>query len=544
MDIAICRVEEGYGDNSLKGSFLIFCVFVVNTPLFMALFGKVLTVWMKTCDLHEFQARLTLYRYIEKHDLSSEGFLLMLKSLQFQEDRRRLEDEQVRESEVLGHFPADVQLQIYFEVRGPPLRNFAFMNEHDVRKDEHFLQMLCHEAITDFVCFAEEVVFEEGQTSNGMICIEMGKLVYCLGLEYKKSGLQSGRGKAVAGLMQHSASVDASETGTESKGTETELLASEHQDDTVNIQTGDILCEASLWTTWKHRGDLLPMTNGTLLLLDTKRFAHHVVQRTAICCLAVQYARQCVCELNHPHSMRSDLHTFALGVHHHHGSHHWQATDHHLIFLSHYKVEAGTEATLMMEELVRMIKDDLFNAACNFELPVFVDSEGLDDLNTLCDHVVKSHNLVVLLTPHVFSRVWCLIEIVTAWRTHRNIVPVEVQRPGVNFQYPDDEFYRSLRNAINFSEADVELLLSMGITFQDVEECVREVFMKIAKPYSPHKSQAVRSAELSNMLKRCPCHEDSSFEDTNRSMSKGFESEDAEDFEGDEADSSSDKVVL
>ena len=37
---------------------------------------------------------------------------------------------------------------------------------------------------------------------------------------------------------------------------------------------------------------------------------------------------------------------------------------------------------------------------------------------------------------------------------------------------------------------------------------------------------------------------DSSFEDTNRSMSKGFESEDAEDFEGDEADSPPDKVVL
>ncbi len=53
----------------------------------------------------------------------------------------------------------------------------------------------------------------------------------------------------------------------------------------------------------------------------------------------------------------------------------------HLAFLSHFKVEAGTEAALMRAELEAEIRSDKSrNLGESFDAPVFLDSEDLDDL--------------------------------------------------------------------------------------------------------------------------------------------------------------------
>ena len=134
--------------------------------------------------------------------------------------------------------------------------------------------------------------------------------------------------------------------------------------------------------------------------------------------------------------------------------------------------------------------------------PVFLDSENLTDLRGLEQHVVNTLNLVLLLTPGVLSRPWCLVEIVTAIRNGINIVPVDIQRPGLRFEFPkDDGFYKQQLQML--SALDVDMIQAEGIEIGELDAAMRHVFKQIALPFSPHKSKGVRDAELADVLKRC-----------------------------------------
>merc|ERR1711990_1277653 len=89
--------------------------------------------------------------------------------------------------------------------------------------------------------------------------------------------------------------------------------------------------------------------------------------------------------------------------------------------------------------------------------PVFLDSSDLQDLSLLRHHVQISHNLLVMLTPGILSRPWCLVEIVTAFRHNIRMVPVTIQRPGLSFQFPGEEFYSALGNGQFLSDASVKV---------------------------------------------------------------------------------------
>ena len=85
-------------------------------------------------------------------------------------------------------------------------------------------------------------------------------------------------------------------------------------------------------------------------------------------------------------------------------------------------------------------------------------SENLSDLADLKQHVINSRNFVLLLTPGVLMRPWFLTEIVTALNHGVNLVPVEMQRPGLNFYHPDEEYYRSVRGSDLFTSIEQKLL--------------------------------------------------------------------------------------
>lgn len=235
-------------------------------------------------------------------------------------------------------------------------------------------------------------------------------------------------------------------------------------------------------------------------MIHKDMFYEIVSQYPGSCKLALLCARQCVAELSQ-NKLRTDLHTFA-GVDS--GSDEGADKNRHLMFLSHYKVEAGTEATLMMEELSTMIKNDLFSQATIYDCPVFIDSESLHDLAELQDAVKISDYLVPLLTPGLLSRPWCLVEIVVAHRHNIDVVPVEVQRPGIKFEYPNDAFYEKLRAGQFLDDAAMKILSSQGIELHDLEDAIRRMFQKISKPFSPHKSGKVRIAELEDIVRLCP----------------------------------------
>jgi len=180
------------------------------------------------------------------------------------------------------------------------------------------------------------------------------------------------------------------------------------------------------------------------------------------------------------------------------------AEDMHLVFLSHYKAEAGTEATLVKEHMERILADgnESSDSSANVSCPVFLDSENLTDLGDLRRQVINTKNLLLLLTPAVLSRPWCLVELVTAIRHGIQIVPVEIQRPGMTFEYPkSDDFYHEQLRRLRI--ADVEKIREEGIEPREILEAMRHVFTQIAVPFSPHKSHGIREAELGDILHRC-----------------------------------------
>ena len=96
----------------------------------------------------------------------------------------------------------------------------------------------------------------------------------------------------------------------------------------------------------------------------------------------------------------------------------WQKHKRYAAFLSHYKIEAGSSASLLHEALVRSLPGV-------HESDVFLDSNNLRDLNKLEDHVRESDVLILLLTEKVLSRPACLLELYAA-ATHN--VPIIVLR--------------------------------------------------------------------------------------------------------------------
>lgn len=178
-------------------------------------------------------------------------------------------------------------------------------------------------------------------------------------------------------------------------------------------------------------------------------------------------------------------------------------SENHLVFISHYKVEAGTEATLMQNDILQLLAEDSGLPGQDLASPVFLDSEDLQDLEELQEHVKRSHNLILLLTNGVLKRPWVLVEVVTAMTHGVNVLPVEIQRRDVEFTYPDEDYYERLLKGEELDQSSTDLLLDEGFELDDLCKALRQVFKRIAVPFSPHKTATVRKAELQDILKRC-----------------------------------------
>jgi hypothetical protein len=272
----------------------------------------------------------------------------------------------------------------------------------------------------------------------------------------------------------------------------------------IHMSHGDYFCEAAWWTDWSHCGDLQTDTDCTMLALEAAELENVVsrIRGSQIGVRAASYGLAFVAHLNKLSETDSlsdvvDFHmTFS-------DSNSQVEKDGHLLFLSHCKKDAGTEATLMHEGIVQMIEEEPAHPGNSFSSPAFIDSEDLIDLSNLKKSVIASHNLVLLLSPELLYRPWCLVEIVTALQNGVTIVPVEIQRPGLSFRYPDESFYEAYGRGEGLTEGAVQLLKEEGIALEDLTMYIRQVFLKIALPYSPHKSGHIRQAELAVILSRC-----------------------------------------
>eukprot|EP01043_Picozoa_sp_COSAG02_P028160 COSAG02_NODE_1694_length_11277_cov_36.084855_8_plen_1845_part_00 len=101
----------------------------------------------------------------------------------------------------------------------------------------------------------------------------------------------------------------------------------------------------------------------------------------------------------------------------------WQFGKRYAAFLSHYKEEGGTVASLLHEALVRSLPGV-------HESQVFLDSNNLRNLRQLEEHVVDSEVLILLLTKKVLSRPMCLLELYTAAQHKVPIIVLRCEGPG------------------------------------------------------------------------------------------------------------------
>jgi len=247
-------------------------------------------------------------------------------------------------------------------------------------------------------------------------------------------------------------------------------------------------------------GFLVADAESMCLALSARAFGQVILQHSSVCVLAAKYARLCAWHLSTHDCSDATRFRYSLAeldkliaeANLENNS------DNHIIFISHYKQEAGTEAALMRHALKEAFGE------VDLETPVFVDSEDLTDLEKLLRHVRNSHVLVVLLTPGLLTRPWCVLEIVTAFDNDVQIVPVEIQRPGMTYQFPDDQFYARLHKGGILDSSALSLLEKEGVSLSSIEAAIRHMFLKIAVPYSPHKSENIRSAELLDIIKRTP----------------------------------------
>ena len=98
----------------------------------------------------------------------------------------------------------------------------------------------------------------------------------------------------------------------------------------------------------------------------------------------------------------------------------WPGEKSNACFLSHYKMEAASDARLMHDMLAKMLR-----------YPVFLDSSNLTDLRQLItDGVADSDVMLVLGTKGLFTRPWCLLEIVHSARLKVPTIIVEIKNSG------------------------------------------------------------------------------------------------------------------
>jgi len=177
----------------------------------------------------------------------------------------------------------------------------------------------------------------------------------------------------------------------------------------------------------------------------------------------------------------------------------WKSKAIYAAFLSHYKMEAASDARYMHDMLRKMLK-----------VPVFLDSSTLSDLrNLVTDGVHKSDTLVLLATKGVLSRPWCLIELL---ETHRKGIPViAVKMANMGFDFSEARsFALDLESAmakLNPSGLQ-QLYQNVGQDLSELRDALlaaldtNERASSSALQFDPHAGDSVMVATMKDVIER------------------------------------------
>jgi hypothetical protein len=162
-------------------------------------------------------------------------------------------------------------------------------------------------------------------------------------------------------------------------------------------------------------------------------------------------------------------------------------------FLSHFKLQAGTEARLVHGELKAIL-----GGACD----IFLDSDDLQDLRQLLQHVIDTEVLLLLQSRDVLTRPWVILEIFTALTNGVPIVALNVQN-----SYPYD-YAKALEFMMHFDQ-EIEianpgaatLLVEHGVDPVDVAWRLSDSLPNIiSTDFNPNASSKIIKASLEDLV--------------------------------------------
>ncbi|CAE7775135.1 unnamed protein product [Symbiodinium sp. CCMP2592] len=396
--------------------------------------------------------------FLETHSISTDLSVRMKKFVISCYQQSWLESKLQEELALFSKMPKRLQTDLYEESRGPFLVKSAFLLEYQERFRPCF-RHLCCEGLVEVVAQRQEVIFSNGHHATSMLCLVSGMYSYKLARKHTLLG-HLGQLLAPRSLRARSTPVGPARA----------------------------ICEIALWTNWLHTGTLQVLQSGYYYTVSADVLGNILAAYPEAHRTAVAFGRLVVIQLHHVRNDCTDLTPLEIDFTQLRKVTARFLTSGHMIFLSHFKKEAGTEAALMQDALMNKIQTDPHHPAHYLEHPVFLDSENLEDLTKLRDHIHKSKNMVILLTPGIFERPWCLVEMVSAFKQGKNIVPVEIQKPDMKFEYPDEDFLADLSYGAFFSETDMQIFAVEQIELSEIEAAIRHILTKISVTFSPHKA--------------------------------------------------------
>ena len=168
-------------------------------------------------------------------------------------------------------------------------------------------------------------------------------------------------------------------------------------------------------------------------------------------------------------------------------------------FLSHYKLECGTEARLVQLQLKPIVQANPIVAGGSTD--IFLGSDDLSDLRLLLSHVKETQVLVLLQSKGVLTRPWVIIELHTALTHGIPIVALNVQNHAPYDYAAASEFLLNFDKDIELANPGAaQLLIDMGIDPVDVayrlSDCLPNI---ISTNFIPNASEKILRASLEDL---------------------------------------------
>ena len=161
-----------------------------------------------------------------------------------------------------------------------------------------------------------------------------------------------------------------------------------------------------------------------------------------------------------------------------------------MAFLSHFKVEAATEARWLQGEMEERLNLGL----------VFLDSDDLLDLTQLKEHVRQSTCILLIQTRSVLTRPWCIVELITAIEAGVPIIGVSITSGTAPYDHGvAAEFMTFMDSRL---DADTqEKLVALGIDPSDAAFVLSSTLPNIISvPLNMNESRGVLSARVDDIV--------------------------------------------